>query len=135
MAQGLLTAAFNDSAISVESAGVAAMPGQSANPNTVAVLNGRNTALESFQSRQVNEQMVDEADLIIAMGASHMNVVKRLLPDIEIRVNLLTDFIDPVEGLVDADVPDPFGMDLAAYEQVAEVIEMAIPGIIKSLTE
>ena len=50
-------------------------------------------------------------------------------------MSLLTDFIDPAEGLTGVDVPDPYGMNRDAYEEVAEVIELAIPGIIKATQE
>ena len=132
MAEGLLVAALDESSsISVGSAGVAAMPGQSASRETVAILKDRGASMANFKSRQLDEDLAHEADLIIAMSSSHADVLNRSLP--AVGVNLLTDFIDPAEGLVDMDVPDPYGMSRAAYEEVGEVIELAIPGILKAL--
>lgn len=134
MAEGLLVAALDgDSKVSVGSAGVAAMPGQPASRETSAILKDRGASIKKFRSRQLDEELAQEADLIIAMSSSHADVLRRLLPEVGGKVNLLTDFIDPEEGLVDADVPDPFGMSRAAYEEVSEVIDLAIPGILKAL--
>ena len=62
-----------------------------------------------------------------------MDVVTRLLPGKSDSVRLLTDFIDPDEGLQGDDVPDPIGMGAAAYREVAQVIKLALPGLIKTL--
>ncbi len=134
MAEGILAAALNgNSHALVGSAGVAAVPGQSASRETAAILKGRGASRDGFQSRQLDEEMAMESDVIIALSSSHADVVQRLLPDAGERVKLLTDFIDADEGLTGADVPDPFGMNRAAYEEVAEVIDLAIPGILKAL--
>ena len=134
MAEGLLVAALDEGAnVSVGSAGVAAMSGQSASRETAAILKNRGATRKEFRSRQLDEELALESDLIIVLSASHADVVQRLLPEVADRVKLLTDFIDPAEGLEGADVPDPFGMNRAAYEEVAEVIDLAIPGIIKAL--
>ncbi|BDS05124.1 protein-tyrosine-phosphatase [Oceaniferula spumae] len=136
MAEGLLKAALGKkSDINVASAGVAAMPGQAASRETVAILKKKGANLKKFQSRQLDGPMLKKVDLVIAMSSSHADVVIQSLPNFADRVSLLSDFIDPEEGLTGADVPDPFGMSRAAYEEVAEVIEMAIPGIISALEE
>ena len=136
MAEGLLAKALgNDSSVSVKSAGVAASPGQTTSPNTTAILHDQGATVAGFQSSQLDGTMAENADLIVAMGASHADVLQRLLPGVQSKVSLLTDFIDPAEGLTGVDVPDPYGMNRDAYEEVAEVIELAIPGIIKAIQE
>ena len=134
MAEGLLTKALGaDSTVAVVSAGVAAVPGQNTSRNTAAILNDKGANIPGFQSCQLDEGLAGDADLIIAMGGSHADVIQRLLPSAQSKVHLLTDFIAPDEGLKGIDVPDPYGMNRDAYEEVAEVIELAIPNIIKSL--
>ena len=66
---------------------------------------------------------------------SHASMVKRFLPECASSVFLLCDFIAKDEGLAGADVPDPIGMGSQAYEEVAAVIELALPGIIGLLNE
>jgi len=134
MAEGLLKAALDQGDdISVVSAGVAAMPGQPASRETATILKKKEASIEGFKSRQLEEKLAQTADLIIALSSSHADVIRHLLPSVGDKINLLTDFIDPEEGLVDSDVPDPYGMSREAYEEVAEVIELAIPGILRAL--
>mgnify|MGYP000082493053 CR=1 FL=1 len=136
MAEGLLVAALpQDSGVSVISAGVAATPGQTASRETVASLKKKGANLKNFQSTQLDEELLEQSDIVIALSSSHAHVLKQLLPNAAEKVSLLTDFIDPEEGLVGADVPDPFGMSHEAYEEVAEVIQLAIPGILTALKE
>ena len=131
MAEGLLKAALKgDEAIQVGSAGVAATPGQGASRETLKVLKKYKVSLKGFRSRQIDAQMLDDADVIIAMTHSHADVITRYFPEKADAVSLLTDFIDPDECLEGEDVPDPIGMGMAAYEEVAEVMELALPGII-----
>ena len=120
--------------VTVGSAGVGALPGQPASGETLGVLKSRKAPLENFKSRQIDENILSNADLVIAMTSAHAAMVSHFCdsPD---AVNLLCDFIDEAEGLAGADVPDPIGMGLEAYEEVAKVIELAIPGIIEKLND
>lgn len=134
MAEGLLKAALpKGSDVHVSSAGVAAMPGQSASRETAVILKKKGAALDRFKSRQLDATILEQTDLVIALSSSHADMVKRSAPEFAQQVNLLTDFIDPEEGLQGVDVPDPFGMNSDAYEEVAEVIELAIPGILSAV--
>ncbi|MBT8036488.1 MAG: hypothetical protein KJO21_02980 [Verrucomicrobiae bacterium] len=135
MAEGLLKSALRDELdVQVGSAGVAAMPGQGASRETQNVLKANKARLENFKSRQVDQALLDDASLVVAMTEAHADLVKRFFPDCAGDVKLLCDFIDPDEGLAGVDVPDPIGMGRAAYEEVAEVIGMALPGIIAELS-
>ena len=136
MAEALLRKATSERGdIEVGSAGVAAMPGQPASHETILALKHRETTLDGFRSRQVDENLLSKADLIVAMTDSHASVVRDCFPDCPGRIKLLCDFIDEQEGLNGADVPDPIGMGREAYEEVAEVIELALPGIIRELAQ
>ena len=134
MAEGLLKAALkgNDE-IRVSSAGVAAMSGQGASRETLDVLSLYDAALDGFKSRQVDEKILSDAGLIVTMTQSHADVIKHHFPERADDVNLLTDFISPDECLEGEDVPDPIGMGSAAYEEVAEVIKLALPGIVRCM--
>jgi len=124
--------AFKKESVQVSSAGVAAMPGQPASRETQAVLKARGAEMEHFRSRAIDEEILAKADLIIAMTNSHAEVVKRIYPERADSVFLLGDFI---EGCAGQDVPDPIGMGMDAYEEVAEVIELAIPQIKEKITQ
>ena len=134
MAEGLLKASIKgDSNIRVISAGVAAMPGQLVSRETQEILSENGGALKGFKSQQVDEVLLKEADLVIAMTSAHADRVRQFFSAHVGEVNLLCDYIDPSEGLAGADIPDPIGMGKAAYEEVAEVMALAMPGIIEAI--
>jgi protein-tyrosine-phosphatase len=134
MAEALLRKAVGGiPGIKISSAGVGAMPGQSASRETISILEAKKAPLQDFQSRQVDEHLISSSDLVIAMTKSHAAIVREYFPERADSVSLLCDFIDEDEGLVGADVPDPIGMGIEAYQEVAEVIELALPGIINKL--
>jgi len=134
MAEALLRKAVGGiPGIKISSAGVGAMPGQSASRDTISILEAKKAPLQDFQSRQVDEHLLSSSDLVIAMTKSHAAIVREYFPERVDSVSLLCDFIDEDEGLVGADVPDPIGMGIEAYQEVAEVIELALPGIINKL--
>lgn len=136
MAEGLLKAALGDGDhVRVASAGVAAVPGQAASRETRNILKTKKAPIKGFKSRQIDRTILDRASLVVAMTESHADVVRRFFPDSAGDVKLLCDFIDPDEGLAGVDVPDPIGCGRAAYEEVAEVIELAIPGMMAELAK
>ena len=136
MAEGLLKASIKgDSTIRVISAGVSAMSGQPASRETQEILSENGGVLKGFKSQQVDEALLKEADLVIAMTSAHADVVRRYFSSHVGEVHLLCDYIDPSEGLAGADIPDPIGMGKAAYEEVAEVMALAMPGVIGATLE
>ncbi len=134
MAEALLKKALGDNtAVTVGSAGVGAMAGQPASSETLEIVRSKEASLQGFKSRQIDEGLLSESDLIVAMTSSHAAVVKQFSPDCDDSLSLLCDFIDGDENLAGADVPDPIGMGPRAYQEVAAVIELALPGIIRRL--
>lgn len=135
MAEALLRKAVQKrDDVTVSSAGVGALPGQPASRETQDILSLREAPLDAFQSRQVDELLLAEADLIVAMTSSHAALVRQFFPDCSNSVKLLGDFIDDGE-FAGLDVPDPIGMGREAYEEVAKVVEQAIPGILQRLDD
>lgn len=137
MAEGLLRAALQshpDLDVSVVSAGVSAMPGDQVSRETQDILLAKSAGLTGFRSQQVDESLLTQADLVIAMTASHADVVTRYFGATRESVHLMCDFIPTEEGLAGADIPDPIGMGPQAYREVAEVMALAVPEIIKQMS-
>lgn len=136
MAEGLLKVALREQGVDgveVGSAGVAAMPGQFASQETVDIVHRFNGDLSAFKSRQITRENLSAADLIVAMTASHAQIVRQHFPEVKENTHMLTDFVDSAEGLAGEDVPDPIGMGMPAYQGVADVMMLAMPNIIKAL--
>jgi protein-tyrosine-phosphatase len=100
--------------VQVASAGSAAEPGSPAAPEAVAVGARRGLDLGAHRSQLLTPELVDWADLILAMSPSHLGAVARLGG--EGRMALLGDFAVE-EGVPGDPVPDPLGGDEFVYEE------------------
>ncbi|MCX6880128.1 MAG: low molecular weight protein arginine phosphatase [Verrucomicrobia bacterium] len=131
LAEGLLRKALGSRGdYRVSSAGVAASCGGPASRETTAVLRKRGVELEDFASRPVSAALLEAATHVFAMTESQLGTLASRFPEHADKLYLVCEFADiPGQG-VGIDVPDPIGMGRAAYEDVARVLEHAIPGII-----
>lgn len=127
MAEGLFLKAVADRAdYEAGSAGVAASKGTPASPETLAILKKRGAGLTKFSSRPVSDALLSKATHVFAMTRSHLQALESRFPQHADKFYLTCEFIDTKR----LDVPDPIGMGRAAYEDVANVLEAAIPTII-----
>ncbi|MFT3990223.1 MAG: low molecular weight protein arginine phosphatase [Luteolibacter sp.] len=131
MAEGLFRKAIaHRGDYAVSSAGVAASRGTPASKETLAILKKRDAPLDSFKSRLVNREILEKATHIFAMTQGHLQALEDHFPEFSGKYYLVCEFAEiPGQG-IGVDVPDPIGMGRAAYEQTADVLEIAIPGII-----
>jgi protein-tyrosine-phosphatase len=131
MAEGLLRKALAGRAdFSVGSAGVAASKGSSASPETLTVLKKRGAPLEGFKSRPVSDAIINAATHVFAMTEGHLAVLEARFPQYADKFFLVREFSGISDKRQGIDVPDPIGMGLPAYEEVAKVFDAAIPAII-----
>jgi protein-tyrosine-phosphatase len=131
MAEGLFRHAVSDyNDIDVGSAGVFASKGSKASAETIKTLRKRNITLDSFQSRPVTESLIRNATHVFAMTEGHLAHLEERFPDSADKFYLLREFVQSGEKRIIKDVPDPIGMGLEAYEEVAQVIEKALPSLI-----
>lgn len=131
MAEGLFrmaTAGRCD--ITVGSAGVAAAKGAPASRETLAVLAKRGAALENFSSRPVSEALLDAATHVFAMTEGHLAMLEARFPQHHDKFFLVREFSGITDRRQGVDVPDPIGMGPAAYEEVAVMLDTAIPAIV-----
>ena len=66
--------------VEVSSAGTRALAGQPVHGPMAQLLSGADVDPSSFRARQVTEQIVSEADLILAMAAEHRSALVELSP-------------------------------------------------------
>ena len=132
MAEGLFKKAIdgNDAFECIGSAGVAAYTGDTISPETSEVLKKNEANLEGFRSRAVSDYLLAEATHVFAMTNSHLGMLVDAFPDHADKCYLVCDFVE-LNGEAGVDVPDPIGMGPLAYQQVAEVLGYAIPGILE----
>ena len=110
--------------IVVRSAGLAAWAGSPASDGAVAVMAQNGIDLTGFRSTRISAPLLDESDRIICMTGGHRRAVVELLPDAADRITTL---------LPGADVPDPFGGPVAAYDAVWQVMRPALDQMLNQL--
>lgn len=97
------------------SAGVSAFGGDPASHGAVAAIRDYGTTLDAHQSTQLNSDLVEKADLILAMGSRHRQVILSQWPMVAHKVHL----ISPDGG----EITDPFGGPLDVYQKCAQQLD------------
>jgi protein-tyrosine-phosphatase len=90
----------------------------------------RGLDLSGHRSRQLTKEIIDENDLILVMGPSHLSRVKELSPGAS--VHLLAGFAS--EDPNGHTVQDPFGGDLQAYRDTADDLERELSGLLQKIS-
>lgn len=100
----------------VASAGLAAMAGAPASPESVQLCAEQGVDLTAHASQPLTEQLLQQADRLYTMTAGHREAILSRYPDLSDRVQVLSRNGE--------DVSDPIGWGQAAYEQsYAEITE------------
>ncbi len=108
----------NDLNVLIDSAGVYAYEGDKATDNAIAILAEQGIDLSKHRAKPLTNELVDIADLILVMTASH----KELLAGIAVsKVYTLLEYAG-----MDGDISDPFGGDLEVYKRTADEIRNAL---------
>ncbi len=97
------------------SAGVSAYGGDTASHGAAAAIKQYGASLERHQSTQLNAALVDQADLILAMGQRHRHVIVSQWPSIASKVHLIAS-----DG---GEISDPFGGPLEIYQKCAQQLD------------
>jgi protein-tyrosine phosphatase len=86
----------------------------------------------SHSAQQFGAHSFDELDLILAMDESNCANILALASteDDRAKVHLLRSF-DPEADSIE--VPDPWGNEIEAYQEVLEMVENAVTGLLKTL--
>jgi glycine hydroxymethyltransferase len=135
MAEGLMRNLLADrSDIQVISAGVNAIRGQPASLHTVEVLRRLDIDLAQFRSQPLTDELVAESTWIFAMTRSHLDTIHLLFPEAADKAFLVCEF-DPELASKMLDIPDPIGMGLDAYERTRDILNRALPSVLKFMNQ
>ncbi len=118
MAEAIFNALAEDAALPYEatSAGVAALVNEPVAPRAKTVLAEMGLHAAGHHARQVDKEMLEGADLVLAMTPNHAFELRHLSADSAPKVSTLLGFAEdrPEEG-----VPDPYGYSLTTYRASA----------------
>jgi protein-tyrosine phosphatase len=86
----------------------------------------------SHTARQFTAESFDEVDLILAMDQSnHANILQLARHEEDrAKVVMLRSFDSGADSV---EVPDPWGNEIDAYQEVLEMVEAAVTGLLKTL--
>jgi protein-tyrosine-phosphatase len=84
-----------------------------ASPHAVTMMQEQGLDLTAHRSRRVSEQMVEQADLILAATPNHVEALRLAFPQSADRIHLLAAMAGESHG-----VEDPYGRPLANYQAV-----------------
>ena len=114
--------------ITAVSAGTSAPEGGPISKNARKVLKSRGLSPEEYRSKSVSKQLIDGADLVLTMTASHRDAVSAQFPENKDRIYTLGEYAGDF-----SDVPDPFGQDLEVYKRCLNDLEQKIAGAVKRI--
>lgn len=120
--------------INVTSSGTGAWHvGEGPHPSSKKVWESRGYSYD-HKARKFSKNDFYDNDLILVMDSHNYQNILDLTPDLEIqnKVMYLRSF-DKTAG-EDLDVPDPYSMNENAFEEVFEMIDRAVDGLLKNLT-
>ena len=98
------------------SAGTFAANGDGATENAVKVMQEMGCQEPPHRSRSVTPELLQSADRVYTLSASHYQMLASAAPDITPRLQMLAD----------GGVPDPVGGDLETYRHCAQEIEQRV---------
>ena len=120
--------------IHVESAGVFAIDGMSPTRETQRVLLEVGIDCSNHHARALTAEMIEAADLILAMEPFHIEEIVRRAPSAKDKVHLLRAYVLPSgEASRGLAIPDPIGKPLEVYEVCFAEIREAIERVVKSI--
>jgi protein-tyrosine phosphatase len=127
-----LAAAGLGTRVAVDSAGTGDWHvGDPMNSGARAQLTRRGYDGSAHRARQFNDSWFAERDLVLAMDASNLANLRVLAAgdDAQSRIRLFGE----VAGLGAVDVPDPYGGDQAEFARVLDMLESAMPRLVRRL--
>ncbi|MCV2350987.1 low molecular weight protein-tyrosine-phosphatase [Paucibacter sp. Y2R2-4] len=113
----------------VQSAGARAGPrGEPIDARALAALQRAQLSVEKkWRSKRVQPEDFERYDLIMAMEADNLAVLRKLCPpELQHKLHLLLDFVPGLEG---QDVPDPYFGPAAGFDHVLALIERGVAGL------
>jgi protein-tyrosine phosphatase len=119
-AEVMLRDRLRGKAIVVESAGLAALVGQPIDPIAEAVLARNGLTAAGHAARQLSQDMLSAADMVLAMDTRHISAIQALAPQARGKTFLLGRWQD------DRPIPDPYGRDLTVFERTFGMIADAV---------
>ncbi len=131
MAEAIFNALIEDAGMphSARSAGVAALRDEPMTPHAQVALEEVGVYADGHRARQVEEAMLEGADLVLAMTPRHAEKLRGLSAASSGKIHTLAGYV--VGGFAGGEgIPDPYGHSMAAYRaslrQIFECVDLLV---------
>lgn len=104
--------------VRIESAGLFAHDGDPASTEAIIAMKKYGIDLLGHHAQTINTELLEKSDLILTMTAAHKMVIE---PSAQGKTYTLCEYAG-----MDGDIPDPYGGDVAEYEECADKIYEAL---------
>jgi len=132
MAEGLMIKIVKgNNNFCIESAGVAAFNGMPASHDAIAVMRKYGVDITGHRARRLTNQMVKVSDYILVMENTHRDFMFDRYWRVKKRIYLLKEFSKEKNGKLG--ILDPIGRSVKFYEEVAQILEQSIEGLVEKL--
>jgi len=118
MAEALLRARA-PAGVTVHSAGIGALSGSAADPIACALMVERGIDISAHRGRQIDADMIRNADLILVMEHGHQKHLQAIAPASHGKVQLLGRWTEH-------EIADPYRQPRARFETVLSLIEQGV---------
>ncbi|MCK5218261.1 low molecular weight protein arginine phosphatase [bacterium] len=133
IAEGLLKKEYvGRSGWEIVSAGTSAVPGARPMPEAVSAAAELGADISHHTTRRVNQQLMDQTSLVIAMTAFHAEWLKQHFPEEADKIVTLGDM---TQGKCTGDVPDPIGLSDNVYRKIAKLLKRMIDAAREEISE
>jgi protein-tyrosine phosphatase len=120
MAEAMLAHRVSGSGVMISSAGTHAMLSSTMDPLAQAVLQVNDIPAHKHRSRQIDVQMLHQADLILLMEQRQMQSVLKLAPEVRGKTFLIGKWQQDLE------IADPYRRPKLAFEQTYEQLSRCV---------
>jgi len=117
--------------ISVSSAGIYAYPGNPPDPIMLDHLEKQGISVTAHESRQISEEDIAWADLILVMEQAHARDLELRWPEAKGKIEFLGRYIS--EGRDADDIVDPFGKPPYHYRLAQSQITLALRALVERI--
>lgn len=128
MAEGIFKKMLIDKGLSetkVNSAGTSVYTVTGASPNAIEVMKSIGIDISLHRSKQVTENMINEASLVLTMTTQHKIYIQEKFPFLSYKVYTLKEYAKKNlhEKTTDLDIMDPYGLTIKYYYECAKEIK------------
>lgn len=130
MMKSLLKEKALEDRVYIYSSGTAVDVPRPASENAIIALKEMDLDLTKHRSKLTTEELIDKADLVLAMTEGHKNFVLSIMPEAKDKVFTLIEYAKDGEK---GDIMDPYLMNLETYQKCRDDILKHLKLLIKKL--